>query len=190
MGLSTFSSINDPSSSSGNTKYNLNCNMNSNNEIFSVPEFQHQRYDNNSFIKRQEPQSLRNPPILKKSSFSKRVSFSDSATHVSYSTTSMPSSSSPNCTYSNNYNGDNKNAVFVLPKPQNPNYVSDNLDDEERFINFFPTTNLGKEQEDTIVNEKKSKKNMKEKTKAMGRKVKSLPNLVFSKAFQRNKNQK
>ena len=76
------------------------------------------------------------------------------------------------------------------PKPQNPNYVCDHLNDEETFTSFFPVTNLGKDQEDTTVNEKKSKKNMKEKTKAMGKKVKSLPNLVFSKAFQRNKNQK
>ena len=188
--LSTFSSINDPLPSSGNTKYDLNYNMNSNNEIFSVPEFQHQCVDNNITINRQEPQSLRNPPILKKSSFSKRVSFSDSNTQVSYSTTSMRSSSPPNCRYSSNYNGNNKNAVFVPPKPQNPNYVCDHLNDEETFTSFFPVINLGKDQEDTTVNEKKSKKNMKEKTKAMGKKVKSLPNLVFSKAFQRNKNQK
>merc|ERR1712194_601707 len=187
-----FLLANDTSSLSSNSKYNFNYSMDSGNEIFPVPEFHHQRFDNKIKISKQEPPPLRSPPILKKSSFSKRVSFSNSNTQAMYPTMSMPSSSPPNYRYINNNTSDNKNAVFNLPKPQNLNSTYDELDDQERleFFNLSNDTNSGKDIEEMNLNEKKSKKNMKEKTKAMGKKVKSLPNLVFSKAFQRNKYQK
>ena len=77
----------------------------------------------------------------------------------------------------------------MLPKPLNHNHDHDNLDDEERFINPLSTTNLGKDKENTIVSEKKSKNRMKEKTKSVGKRGKYLQILHF-KAFRRNKNSK
>ena len=65
------------------------------------------------------------------------------------------SSSSSICERSNNCNGDNKNSVFVLPKPLNYNYAHGNLDYGERFINFILATNLGVDKEETIVSEEK-----------------------------------
>jgi len=100
--MSTFSSINDSLSSLSSlslwsdTRYNLNYNMNSSNEVFSASEFQHQCFDNNISTNRQEPQPLRSPPMLTKSSVGKRDSFNNmrKSNHLQRKTPTKPSTPS------------------------------------------------------------------------------------------------